>query len=482
MNSVFNKMTGLAAFSAWMFLFLSVNSYAGDYQQAAGLIDLRSTFSDGTYDIETLVRIAKGRGFEVLVINDHDRMVMEYGLPPFRNIIKKRVELNSVNMQGAKAYLDSIREVQKKFPDMVLIPGSESAAFYYWTGTYFENNLTAHNHEKRILTIGMDNPEDYENLPILHNGATAEYAGMVLPGILFFLCSLAGSIYLITRRGFYRITGILVSVLSVAFIADSQFFRSSPFDQYHGDQGMAPYQLLVDYVNFRGGMTFWNYPETKSGIRRMGPIRVDTPPHPEVLEESEGYTGFAALYGDDITVTEPGNAWDRVLIEYCQRIRSRPVWGISTADFHAEGEGGEKLGNFPTVFLLKEKSREGVLEALKSGKMYAYSGSYPQFVKLDEFSVCPPEGKNKGFSGDEIILKDSPRIRISLSTIETSENKIKVRLIRSGELIETFEGRLPMQIDYEDKYFQPGNKIYYRMDMVGCGVLVSNPVFVMFEE
>lgn len=39
--------------------------------------------------METLVRMAKGRGFEVLVINDHDRVVMEYGLPPLRNIVKK---------------------------------------------------------------------------------------------------------------------------------------------------------------------------------------------------------------------------------------------------------------------------------------------------------------------------------------------------------------------------------------------------------
>ncbi len=478
MKPVFNKPAGFAAFFALIFLFLSVDSYGGDYRQVAGLIDLRSTFSDGTYDIETLVRMAKERGFEVLVINDHDRVVMEYGLPPFRNIVKKRVELNSVNKQGAKAYLDSIREAQKKFPDMILIPGSESAAFYYWTGSYFKKNLTAHNHEKRILTIGMDNPGDYESLPILHNGATAEYTGIVLPGILLFLCSLAVSIYLIKWGGFYRITGVIILVLSLAFIADSISFRSSPFDQYHGDQGMAPYQLLVDYVNLRGGLAFWNYPETKSGIRRMGPILVDTPPHPEVLEESEGYTGFSALYGDNITVTEPGNAWDKVLNSYCNGIRSRPVWGISTADYHEEAGG--KLGDFPTVFLVREKSRKGVLEALKNGKMYACQGSYPQ-VRLDEFSVGHPDGSNKGISGDEIKLKESPRIRISLSAAVTSENKIKVRLIRSGELIETFEGTLPMQIDYEDKYFQPGKKIYYRMDMSGCGVLVSNPIFVKFE-
>jgi len=480
MKPVFNKLAGFAAFFALIILFLSVDSYGGDYQQVAGLIDLRSTFSDGTYDVETLVRMAKGRGFEVLVINDHDRVAMEYGLPPFRNIVKKRVELNSINKQGAKAYLDSIGKVRKKFPDMILIPGSESAAFYYWTGSYFEKNLTAHNHEKRILTIGMDKPEDYENLPVLHNGANSVYTRAVLPGILLFLCSIVVSIFLIRWRGFYRITGVIILVLSLAFIADSIPSRSSPFDQYHGDQGIAPYQLLVDYVNSRGGLTFWNYPETNSGIRDVGPIRVNTPPYPEVLEESEGYAGFAALYGDNITVTEPGNAWDRVLNAYCQGLRRSPVWGISTSDYH--DESGGKLGDFPTVFLLREKSRKGVLDALQKGKMYACQGSYPQFVRLDEFSVASPDGANKGVSGDEIILKDSPRIRISLSAAETSENKIKVRLIRSGELIQTFEGTLPMQIDYDDKYYQPGKKIYYRMDVSGYGLLVSNPIFVMFEK
>ena len=79
------------------------------------------------------------------------------------------------------------------------------------------------------------------------------------------------------------------------------------------------------------------------------------------------------------------------------------------------------------------------------------------------------------------MLKGNPRINISLSVAETSGRKVKVRLIRSGELLKTFEGMLPMQIDYEDKYFKPGEKVFYRMDMHGCGTLVSNPIFVKFE-
>ena len=70
---------------------------AGDYLQVPGLIDLRTTYSDGELDLESLVNLAKKRGFSVLFVNDHDRMALEYGLFPLRNILKKRVELNSIN-------------------------------------------------------------------------------------------------------------------------------------------------------------------------------------------------------------------------------------------------------------------------------------------------------------------------------------------------------------------------------------------------
>lgn len=478
---IFNRTAILIVFLTLIFLFLSVDSHGADYQQVAGLIDLRSTFSDGAHDIESLAQMAKDRGFEVLIINDHDRMVMEYGLFPFRKLIKKRVELPSINKNGAKAYLDSIKKVQKMFPDMIIIPGSETAAFYYWTGSYFKKDLTAHNHERRILTIGMEQPEDYENLPILHNGFSTQYLEMAIPEILFFFVVLVLAVFLIKWRGFYRIAGIIIFIWCVASIANSNMFRSSPFDQYNGDQGIAPYQHLIDYVDSKRGLTFWNYPETKSGVRQMGPIYVDTPPYPEVLEQARGYTGFAAIYGDNITITEPGNVWDRVLIAYCEGRRNRPVWGISTADFHEEGGAGEKLGNFPTVFLLQENTKKNVLKALRDGKMYAYRGGYPQFVRLDEFSVCSFDGKNKGISGDEIALKGSPRIKISLSAAEASERKVTVRLIRSGTVIQTFQGKLPIEIYYEDKYFVPGKKIYYRLDMQGEGKIVSNPIFVAFE-
>ncbi len=455
--------------------------WAKDYLQVAGLIDLRTSYSDGSLDPESLVKLAKQRGFSVLFINDHDRLAMEYGLLPFRNIVRKRVELKSINKAGAEDYLNSIRKAQEVYPDMIIIPGSETAPFYYWTGSYFKKNLTAHDHERRILTIGLEQPEDYESMPIIHNGLSTRFAAICLSTVFVFLVALILGIFLIRWKGFYRISGMAIAALSALFIVNTQPFRSSPFDQYHGDQGIAPYQLFIDYVSSRGGMTFWNYPETRSGVRKMEPIFLDTPPYPEVLGLSTGYTGFAALYGDSITVTEPGDIWDRVLLEYCEGSRDRPVWGISTADFHEDGGAGERLGNFPTVFLAREKTKEEILSAMRKGRMYACRAKYPQRMILSEFLVSSSGLKTTAVSGEEIVLRENPRIQILLSSKEPTEKQVRVRLIRSGKLIKTFNGSLPMKIDHEDNYFEPGQKIYYRIDARGCGILVSNPIFVTFE-
>ncbi len=449
--------------------------------QMPGLIDLRTTYSDGELDVEGLVRLAKERGFGVVIINDHDRMAMEYGLFPLRHILKKRVERNSINKMGARLYLEEIGRVQRKYPDVILIPGSETAPFYYWTGSYFRGDLTAHDHEKRLLTIGMNRAEDYEHLPILHNGFSTRYVKRSLPKIALFLIPLALGVYLAAWPGFYRYCGIGICVISILLLVNTDPFRSSPFDSYHGNQGIAPYQLVIDYVSSRGGLSFWNYPETRSGVRNLGPIRVSTQPYPEVLEQSKGYTGFAALYGDTITTTEPGNIWDRVLLAYCGGKRERPVWGISTADFHKEGEAGELLGNFPTVFLVPERTREAILFAMRNGKMYACRGKYPQRIICNEFSVSSPGDTVKGVQGDEILLGARPRVHIDLSLKVPEKNRVKVRLIRSGSVIKSFEGSLPMNIVYEDTYFEPGTKIYYRMDVRGHGSLVSNPIFVKFK-
>jgi hypothetical protein len=476
-----------------LFLCLSTGSAAQStapaYEQIPSLIDLRTTFSDGDYDPEALVQMALNKGINVVFLNDHDRVVMEYGLLPFRNLLRKKVELNSINKIGAGKYLQSINGIRKRYPNVILVPGTESTPFYYWTGSPFTGTLTANDHERRILTMGLEKTEDYETLPILHNGLSGTHLRQVMPALAAFgLCFLI-ALCLLFMKGWWRLGGAILAVLSVGLFLNTLFARPSPFDAYHGKQGVAPYQLFIDDVHKKGGLTFWNYPETRSGVRKMGPIGVRTPPYPEMLIEANNYTGFSAIYGDTTSITEPGNVWDTVLGEYCTGFRARPPWGIATADYHKEGESGQKLGDFQTVLWLMERSPRAALAALKNGKMYAVSGSFPKLPRLDEFSVSAsgPDTAPRAISGDELVLERNPRIRLTVSnraevnkTEETKE--VQIRLIRSGSLIQIFKGPLPLVIDYTDPFVNPGEKIYYRMDMSGYGNIISNPIFVKFAK
>ncbi|MHB8771654.1 MAG: hypothetical protein ACYC7J_11685 [Syntrophales bacterium] len=472
-----------------LFIFLTLVLTAGGFfctppsavaEQVPALIDLRTTFSDGAYDPETLVKMALKKGFRVLFLNDHDRMAIEYGLPPFRNIIKKREERHSLLQSGVHTYLQTIASLRKAHPDVILIPGTESSPFYYWTGSLLSGSLTANDHERRILTMGLEKPADYLTLPVVHNDATGSDPGAALPGLAAFAGVFIIAVYFLFVPGWWRLFGVLLALVGAGFFANLLLSRPAPFDAYHGNQGAAPYQLFIDAVNQKGGLTFWNYPETRSGVRTLGPIQVKTLPYPEMLLETKNYTGFAALYGDTITVTEPGNVWDTALKEYCRGLRGAPPWGIAAADFHREGEDGQSLGDFQTVLLLEEPSPPAVLAALKSGRMYACRGKYPKVPRLDEFSVsaAEPDAALRAASGDEVVLEGAARIRIAVSGSPGQKEEVRVRLIRSGTLIATFKGTLPLKIDHTDTLETLGEKVYYRMDMTGAGTIVSNPIFV----
>jgi len=453
-----------------------------DYQQVAGLIDLRTTYSDGAHDLDFLIDLAKKRGFEVLFINDHDRMTLEYGIFPLRNIIRKKEELPSINSRGAEGYLEGIKLAAQQHPEIILIPGSETAPFYYWTGSPFKDNLTAHNWERHLLVMGLENVQDYKDLPILHNGFSTLHFRQLLPlSIVFMVLMLLGFI-LAWKRGYLRILGIVILVNASLMLIEFHPFKSSIYDQYSGDQGYLPYQELIDYVRDRGGATFWTHPEASAGANaRKGPITVKTPPHPEALLMTKGYTGFGTIYGTWITTTEPGMEWDRALLEYCRGERDIPAWGISTADYHEEGLGGEKLGNFPTVFLVREKTGKEVLQALKQGRMYACrTGENFQRFELNDFSISDSNTNNRLSMGETIELKDKPEIRLSVSSSDQSAHNVDVRVIRSGELIKTISKTTPFVVDFKDDYFNPGELIYYRLDIPGK--LVSNPIFVKFSR
>ena len=131
--------------------------------------------------------------------------------------------------------------------------------------------------------MGLEKPEDYETLPILHNGSLRAISGRhgrrSRPSPSASLIAL----YFLFMRGWWRLSGVVLALVSAGFFLNTLFAGPSPYDAYHGKQGAAPYQLFIDDVTRRGGLTFWNYPETRSGVRNLGPIRISTLPYPGML-------------------------------------------------------------------------------------------------------------------------------------------------------------------------------------------------------
>jgi hypothetical protein len=452
---------------------------AAPYQQVPGLIDLRTTFSDGSHGIEDLVRIARSKGFRLLFLNDHDHAALSYGIPPFRNILRYRKALPSIMTHGPEKYLAEVDRVSRMNPDTILIPGCETSPFYYWSGSWLGKDLTAHEVDRRLVLINVETPQDYRDLPVVENNFSFRYWRERLPGLLFFLPPLLIGALLWRQGRVRRALGFILLVVTGMAVLDAHPFRGSPFNAYQGEQGIRPYQTVIDYANERGILSFWNYPEQQSGLRDLGPIRLHTPPYPQVLRQSKGYTGFAAIYGDRMSHIEPGKEWDMALNDYCLGRREKPPWGIATADFHEEGRLGIGLGAFPTVFLVRDFSKADILDAIQKGRMYCARGDGTDWPRLDFFRVSAGNGE-EAVMGEGVVTDSPPVIRFRVSHHSGKEATRRIFLIRGGTLIRTFEGKTPFEGVYVDREAPPDTNTYYRL-MDEHKHLASNPIFVRYR-
>jgi hypothetical protein len=447
----------------------------------SAVIHVHSTVSSGRHSLEELVAMARSLGIDVLVPTDHDRVAMEYGLPPLRNLLKIRRENPSVLRGGADGYLREIARLNGVQDAVRLIPGVQSSPFYHWSGSPFRGDLTAHDYQKELLLIGMPDPGDYARLPVLHNGLSLTPQSARLPG---FGAAIAGSLaaWLLFRRarGRLRMAAAALALAGLFAAADRHPFSLSRFDPYHGDAGIAPYQDVIDHVRARGGLVFWAHPESNHPVAgvSIGPVTLVTGHYAEDLARARGYTGFAALYGDNQTITAPGGIWDRLLIAYARGDRPEPAWAIAEADFH-DASDGLALDAYQTIVRSPSKEAADVLAALQAGRCYAVRKGFGYRLVLSVFEVRDPlTGRRAGADGG-LAAASAPRVRVALSASDGRARPAAVRLVRGGVVLRDFAGELPLELDFRDDAPWTGRS-YYRLEASAAegGGLISNPVFV----
>ena len=182
----FNKILMTSLFLVLFLTTFFTQPSAATYLQVPGISDVHSNFSRGRYDINQLAKMAQERGIEILIMTDHDLVAMTYGLPPFRHLLRYRKERDSVLKHGVESYFNNVEEINKKHPEVLIIPGIKSAPFYFWTGSYFKKNLTAHNYNKQLIVLGLEDPRLIREMPVINNGLSLRFTRELLPGIILF--------------------------------------------------------------------------------------------------------------------------------------------------------------------------------------------------------------------------------------------------------------------------------------------------------
>jgi hypothetical protein len=474
-----------------------VNAYAQE-QWVPTAIHIATTISDGNLSLDEVVRAARLKGIKAIIITDRDFMKWEYGLWPLRNILKVTRESNSVFKYGISNYLEQIELASKNNKDILIIPGLESAPFYYWKGIPFSGSFEICDWHKHILVVGLQKPQDYLSLPVLANTAGLKHPFCAKDILKFWpLLLLFFGVFLFFRRDCsyldsrgqelcnfskkWRLTGSVFIVAAIAFLVNNSFAPSLIYDQYCLRSGVKPYQTLIDYVNKKGGMTFWAHPEAKN-ISKRGDVTIETDEHVKDLRKTTDYTGFAVFFEGYEKIGKPGGEWDHLLREFCEGRRNVPVWAIAGLAFdHGTLQDLMRLmEEVQTYVLAPEFSSEALLTAMRSGRMYVSSGATKNRFILDEFLAIDDVSGVAAAMGGSIEVSGEPVIAIKGSRV--NDGSIEIRLIRDGKIIETFNTTEPVDIVYKDNG-APSGKTYYRLEIqTNDQLIVTNPIFVKIRS
>lgn len=461
-----------------------------DRQPLLATVHVHSTASTGDMTVEALAARAEQLGLDVLMLTDNFSLRYEYGVWPLPGLLKQRVSFPSVLEYGIERYVNEIAAAQRRHPKLIILPGVEVAPYYYWTGSLVGRTLTMHNAQRNLLVFGLTKPEDYRSLPASGNPGSYRFDWrgavngapilLVVPAVWLWRPLRRGA----DRRSPRRMVAVVLTVMAVALVANAWPLSQPAFSSYDDRLGYRPYQALIDDVRGKGGLVFWSMTEARDfheyAAGPLGTVTVKTEPHPEALLQTTGYTGFGGLYQDGRTIIKPGDLWDRLLQLPTDEQRPAPVL-IGELAFHGLNDAGKDLHRLVTVLSVKERTMAGVLEALRSGHAYAVGeGDHHVQLRLEEFRLLCQAGTRSASVGDWLD-PDGARdlmVRLSISAADRGRHPVKVRLIRSGQVVAQLAGETPFHVDWPDSTVPTGERMNYRVEITGNGELLSNPIFV----
>jgi hypothetical protein len=455
------------------------------------VVHLHSDLSTGQYTIEELAEMAERQGIEALLLSENYLNRVEYGLPPFRALTRVSQESPSVHDRLGD-YLERVSRARAARPGVMLIPGVEVMPHYYWTGSPLTFELLVSNTQKNLLVFGLADRATLAAIPVIGNGDGGEYSlqslldalpvVLLAPGLALLLITrrrrqrIGGAVMLVPQR--HWVGGLVLCAVAVVAVVRGWPFTNSTYSAY-GDHGIAPHQAVIDFVERHGGVAVWSFPEARDvGTHNVGPVRVtwSTDPYPDDLLRTFRYTAFGAVYEETTRLERPGGGWDRLLVQYAAGERSRPAWGLGESGFH-DTNAGKRLGRVQTVFLVRERTEAGVLEALRHGRLYARQRSAQTALALSEFVASSLDAR--AMSGETLrpALGAVTSLTIGIDAVGAAAADLKIMLLKNGEIAEAWTGGTPFRATYRETW--DGRPTVFRLEARGGGGrLLSSPIFV----
>lgn len=455
------------------------------------VVHLHSDLSSGQYTLEELAEMAERQGIGALLLSENYLNRVEYGVPPFRALTRVSQDAPSVHDRLGD-YLDRVSRARAARPGVLLLPGVEVMPHYQWTGSPLTLELLVSNTQKNLLVWGLTDRATLAAIPVIGNGDGGEYSLQSLvdalpvlllaPGVALLLVKrrrrqrIGGAVIILPKRQW--ISGLVLCALAIATVIRGWPFTNSVYSAYR-DHGVAPHQAVIDFVERHGGAAVWSFPEARDlGTQNVGPVRVtwSTEPYPDDLLRTFRYTAFGAVYEETTRVERPGGAWDRLLAQYAAGERSRPAWGLGESGFH-DTNAGKRLARVQTVFLVRERTEAGVLEALRQGRLYARHRSQQTALALTEFTVASDDARS--ISGETLrpALGALITLSVGIDAVGAAATDLKVVLLKNGEIADAWTGGTPFRATYRETW--DARPTVFRLEARGGGGrLLSSPIFV----
>lgn len=431
------------------------------YSHLRAVLHVHSNYSTGTNTLEEIVVHAKSKGINVVIFTDYAQLRLDCKIP-FRSCLVKVniLERNSIFKIGIKTYLEEIDRLQLKYHDMILIPGTEIVPYYSWTLDVTNRKITLSHIRKHILVIGLENECDYNAIPIYGSSIVNSYG--------------VGSDAYQNIISYTKKKNAIVcwahpdqpGTVSISNIIDLMpaFFKSIIKETKTEDKTLIELSI--------------------AGVEIVSMV-IHATSYVEEILASNMYVGFSSQKWKDAlptslrnteslnaTIIGVNNEWDQLLMEYCCERRKYPIWIVGDVDYHR----GNKIDQVITGVWVKDRSRTGVLEALRNGRLYAEKGEKRK-LSLKQFNIMGKSKSEVAHSGE--ILRDYGPFSITIGIESETHEEMDIFVIRLGKIVRKISGIAPRVIDIVDSEYIRSDMYYYRIVILSAhSEIVTNPIFV----